>query len=177
MSKSQGNTSIYVDTCSDQFCKIPHTTYCILHIYIHTHTYTPTYILRTEWVITYIGENLRKLRSHERERKLYYCYSSWGAIVIHEWEQNTFRCVCVNVIFAVTIVSFWTQFRWDKTLITYYQKHKTEAKTNWYETYWTRLTHYDSRKWVNQLNCSLLVLIYGRDWVPSHLGICWPANS
>ena len=36
-------------------------------------------------------QTLRKLRSYKCERKLY-CYS-WGAIVIHEWEQKTFHCV------------------------------------------------------------------------------------
>ena len=47
--------------------------------------------------------SLGRLRSHKRERKLY-CYSR-GTIVIHEWEQKTFRCVYVNVIFPNSLLT------------------------------------------------------------------------
>ena len=160
-----GTKGLWLHVCWGYMCDSSQGSLCLSPMGIHQFMWiqwsilqnTTYYILHTTYIHAYIHTNI-----HTKYRI----------------SENKILSVVFNFIFAVTIVSFWTQFRWDKKHRSrYYQKHKNEAQTNWYETQWTRLTQYDSRKWVNQLNCSLLFLVYRWDWVPSHLGICWPTNS
>ena len=83
VSKSHGNTSMYVDTVI-KFAKLPHTTY---HIHTCTHT---VYILRTEWVIT------KSLTEH----------SSGETKMTSKLNQNDTR---LDKILLVWLVIYWTE--------------------------------------------------------------------